>query len=193
MHLHHDSIGADGDAGSSQRDHLLATSGPMTGIHNDREMAQTLHGRHNREIQRVAGMLRKRAHAALAEDDIVVAFGHDVFGGQKQLLQRRRHPALQEDGDASLPGTPQQAEVLHIPRADLHDIRISFDQIRALVIYGFGHDLQAEARADFGQNLQPFFSQPLERIRRRARLIRPPRKNFTPSRLTHSAAIIVCS
>ena len=45
------------------------------------------------------------------------------------------------------------------------------DQVERFVIDGFGDDEQAEAVADLGHDLQPFFAQTLERIGRGARLV----------------------
>ena len=45
-----------------------------------------LHDRNRRDVQRVAGVGFERADAALAQDHVVVAARHDVFGGEQQLF-----------------------------------------------------------------------------------------------------------
>src|SRR3989304_5564289 len=48
------------------------------------------------------------ADAALAEDDVAVAVGEDVLGGEQPLLDRRPHATLQEHGLVRLAGLVQE-------------------------------------------------------------------------------------
>ena len=83
----------------------------------------------------------------------------------------KRQAALQEDGLVGASGALEQREVLHVAGADLDHIGVLIDQVERFVIDGFGDDEQAEAVADFGHDLQTFFAQALEGIRRGARFV----------------------
>ena len=57
---------------------------------------QAVDGRDDREIKRVASVIGKCADAAFAKDDVVVALGHDVFGGEQEFVERRGHSAFEK-------------------------------------------------------------------------------------------------
>ena len=94
-------------------------------------MREAPHRRDGREIQRVTRVLREGADAALAEDDLIVALGHDVLGSQQPFVERRRKAALQKYGQTRLTRAIQQREVLHVARADLNNVAVTFDKINA--------------------------------------------------------------
>ena len=71
------------------------------------------------QIQRVAGVVVKGADAPLAENDLLVAVGHDVLGAHQQLLQCVGKAALEENGLVELAQFPQQVKILHIPGTHL--------------------------------------------------------------------------
>ena len=58
----------------------------MTGVHHYGQMAQLFHCRNRTQIQRIAGVVLEGADAALAQDNVIVAACHDVFGGHNPLL-----------------------------------------------------------------------------------------------------------
>ena len=68
--------------------HLVALPGPVTGIHNDRQVAQPLDGRDDAEIERIARVIGEGPHAALAKDHIVISLAHHIFGGHQKFFQR---------------------------------------------------------------------------------------------------------
>ena len=74
--------------------------------------------------ERVAGVVVKRADAALAEDDLLVAAGHDVFRAHQQLFDGVGQAALEQDGLVGLAKLLEQVKVLHIPRADLNHVDV---------------------------------------------------------------------
>ena len=130
-----------------------------------------LHGGNDAEVEGVARVVGEGAHAALAEDDLVVALAHDVLGGHQELVERRAHAALEQDGLAQPAGMLQQRKVLHVARADLDHVGPFGDQFEGLVVDGFGDDAQAEAIADLGHDLESFDAEALKGIRRGARLV----------------------
>src|SRR6266851_7660889 len=84
-------IGTDGDSGAQQREHFVAASGSVAGIHENGKVAALLHRGDDRQIEGVARMVRESAHAALAEDHAVVALGKDVFGSHQEFVESGRH------------------------------------------------------------------------------------------------------
>ena len=133
-------------------------------------MADTLHGGNDAQVKRVARVVGKGAHAALTEDDLVVAFAHDVFGGHEELVERGRHTAFDQDRLAGPAGFLQQREVLHVASADLDDVGVLFHQFQGLFVEGFGDNAHAGALADFGHDFEAFEAEPLEGVGRGAGL-----------------------
>jgi hypothetical protein len=144
VHFHDQAVGSDGDRGARQRRDFVALAGAVAGIDDDGQMAQALDGGHDAEVERVAGVIGESAHSALAEDDVVVALAHDVFGGHEKFFERGGDAALQEHRLAGASGALEQRKILHVARADLDHVGILIDQIERFVVDGFGHDEQAE-------------------------------------------------
>jgi len=94
MHLDHQPVCAGGGGCQRQRLHQVGMPGGMGRIHHHGQMRFHLDERNRRNIQRVAGVCLKRADAPLAEDDALVAPGHDIFGAHEQLLQGVGQAAL---------------------------------------------------------------------------------------------------
>ena len=114
-----EAVGPDGDAGPRQRRDHVVLARPVRGVDDDRQVREAADGGDGREVERVARVLREGADAALAEDDVVVALGHHVLGGEQPLVEHGREAALEEHGQRRAPGPAQQGEVLHVARADL--------------------------------------------------------------------------
>ena len=68
------------------------------------------------------------------------------------------------------PTRREQVEVLHVPRADLEDVRHLGHHLHVARVHDLGDDRHPDFGADFGQVAQPFDAQALERVRRGARL-----------------------
>src|SRR5271166_3167356 len=164
--------------GPGQWRDLVALAGSVAGIDDDRQMAQPLHRGNHAEIERVASVIGEGAHAALAQDHVVVALAHDVFGGHQKFFHRGRQAALQQHGFMRFTGALQQREILHVARADLDDVTIFLDQVQRFVVDGLGDDQQPEAVTDLRQDLQAIFSQALKRVRRSAWLVRASTKEL---------------
>ena len=77
-----------------------------------------------RQVQGVAGVGLKGADTPLAEDDVLVAAGHDVFGAHQPLLVGGGHAAFDHDGLVLMAHGLQKVEVLHVPGADLDDVHV---------------------------------------------------------------------
>src|SRR6266404_6023325 len=171
-------ISSDGYGGAGEWRYFVALAGAVAGINDDGQVAEALDGRHDAEIECVAGVIGESPHSALAENYVVVALAHDVLGGHEKFFERCRDAAFQQDGFAGASGALEQREVLHVAGADLDDIGVLVDEVERLVIDGFSDDEQSEAVADFGHDLQTFFAQALKGIRGSARFVRSAAKEL---------------
>src|SRR6266404_2222589 len=160
------SVGADGDTRASQRDNHVVLARAMRWIDDDRQVRDPANRGNRREVQRVARVLRERAHAALAKHDVIVAFRHDVFRRQQPFVQSCRQSAFEQHGQMRSPDAPQKGKVLHVARADLNHVSVTLNQIHAVFVERFRHDLQTVRFANLCQNLQSFFAQSLESVGR---------------------------
>jgi hypothetical protein len=161
--------GGNGGAGHGQ--HAVATAGAVAGVDQDGQVAEALDRGNDAEVEGVAGVIGKGAHAALAEDDLVVALAHDVLSGHEELFQRGREAALEQDRLAQTAGVLEQGEVLHVAGADLDDVSPLGDQGEGFVVDGFGDDAQAEAFADLGHDAEGFEAEALKGVGRCAGLV----------------------
>ena len=165
-------IGADGDGGAGERKNFVALAGAVAGIDEDRQVAALFDGGNDGEVERVAREVGEGADAALAEDDVVVAFGHDVFGGHEQFFERGGHAAFEQHRLLGAAGALEQREVLHVARADLDDVGVFLDEVERFVVDGFGDDAEAVSRRGlWRENFQAGFAQALEAVGRSARLV----------------------
>src|SRR5579875_4004568 len=85
MHLDHHAVSAAGHGGAGHGQYAVAPAGAVAWVDKNREMADALERRNNAEVQRVARMVAERAHAALAQNNLVIALAHHVLGGHQQL------------------------------------------------------------------------------------------------------------
>ena len=102
----------------------------------------------------------------------LVALLEDVVGGHEQLVERRGQAALEQHRLAELARDLEQRVVLHVARADLHDVGVLGDGVGVLAVEQLGDDRQPGRLARLGEDLERLGAQALERERRRARLER---------------------
>ncbi len=93
-----------GHCGSCHGDDHVAMAGAVARIGDDRQMGESLHHRNRAQIEDVSGRRIEPADPALTQDDLRIAFGQNVFGGEKQLLDGGGHAALEEDRLAATAG-----------------------------------------------------------------------------------------
>ena len=130
-----------------------------------------MHRGNDAQVEGVAGVVDEGADAAFAEDDLVVALGHDVFGGHQKLVEGGRHAAFEQDGLAFAADGLEQRVVLHVTRADLDDVGVVGDEVEVLGVHGLGDDAQAEAVADLGHDDERGLAEALEHVGRGAWLV----------------------
>src|SRR5204862_3308919 len=104
------------------------------------------------------------------EHDLIIPLGHDAFGGQQPLVDRRGNAAFEQNRQLRFSDAPQKREVLHVARADLNHVGILLYEIDAGRIERFRDDLQAERFARIREDLEAFLAQACKIIRRTARL-----------------------
>ena len=73
---------------------------------------------------------------------------------------------------------------MHVARANLDHVAVTFDEIDAGFVQRFGNDLQAVGVTHVGEYPEPFFAETLKRVRRGARLERAAAKE-TRAAATH--------
>lgn len=80
------------------------------------------------KVKRISCRLFEGADASFAEDDIVVALAHDVFGAHQPFLNRGGHASLQEDRHIQTADGFQKVEVLHVSRTNLDEVDLLFKE-----------------------------------------------------------------
>ena len=103
-----------------------ALSGGVAGVNNDRQMTQLLQNRNCRKVKGISCIGFKSTDATLAEDDVLIAAGHDILGAHQPLLIGGGHAALDHDGLVLMTNGLQQIEVLHVAGTNLNHIYIFY-------------------------------------------------------------------
>ena len=141
----------------------------MAWVDDDRQVGLLFDDWNGRDVQCVAGSGLKGADAALAQDNLFVAAGHDVFCAHQQLFDGVGKSALEQDGLVYFAQLLEQLKVLHIACADLNDVHL-FKQRQMVDAHDFGDNGQTGCFFGFQQVIQPFLAQSLEGVWGGARL-----------------------
>ncbi len=160
-----EAVGADGGGGARQGRDEAAAAGSVAGIEDDGEVGELLEGGDGGDVAGVAGVSFKGADAALAEDDVRVAVGGDVFGGHEEFFQGGAEAAFEQDGAAAFSEGFEERVVLHIAGADLEHVGIGGDEVDVGFREDFGDDGEAGALAGKGEEAEAFFAEALELVR----------------------------
>jgi hypothetical protein len=193
VHLDDEPVGAGRDRRARHRDDLGAHAGPVARVGDDRQVRQRLYDRDRGQVQEIAGVAVEAAHAALAQDDVVVPLGQDVLGGEQQLVDGGGDAPLEQHGAPAPPRGTQQRVVLHVARAYLHDVRVVRHDLDGLGIHRLGDDRETGRLAGAREMREARFAEPLERVRRRARLERTRPQHGAPAARTRCAMSRICS
>ncbi len=140
--LHHQPMCIGSHRRTGQGQHLIPSPGGVAGVHNNRQMALFFNHRHGGQIQGVATVMDKGAHAPLTQDHLVVSMGHDVFGSHEPLVDSGGHAPFEQDRSVGFPCPLEQAEILHVPGTDLQHVGIMLHQVEGLKIHHFGDHRQ---------------------------------------------------
>ena len=126
---------------------------------------------HTGQVQRVAHTGLEGADAALTEDDVLVALGHDVLGAHYELFQRVGKAALEQDGLFLAAHGLEQFKVLHVAGTDLNEVHV-LKQGQMLGVHDLGDDGGTGGAAGQLEQVQTFAPHSLEGVRRGAGLER---------------------
>ena len=171
-------MGAHGDCRVGNGSNEVAFAGAVAGVHHHRQVGELLQGRHGRDVEGIAGVGLEGADAALTENDLGIALGDNIFRRHEELLERRHHAPLEQDGLAGPAQSLEQGKVLHVPGPDLEDIGVFVHQIDVFRIDDLGNDFQPGSLPSLRQQLEPFLLQALEIVGRGPRLVGPASKNL---------------
>ena len=123
------------------------------------------------EVERVARVGLEGADAALAEQDVGVAVGQDVLGGEEPFLDLHAHAALEQDGLAAAGRLGDEGEILRVARADLQDVGVGGDEFDVALGEDFGDDAEVVFLRRLGEQAQALLGQALEFVGRGAGLV----------------------
>src|ERR1035437_6613101 len=173
MDFDHQAIGARGHGGARHGSDDVAATRAVRWVGYDRQVGEFLDYGNGGEIEGVAGVGFEGADAALAEDDVVIAAGQDVLGGEQEFLDAGRDAAFEQHGFGLLAELAQEVEVLHIARADLNDVGVFREQRDLRLVHDFADHQQAVAVGGGAEHFESLGAEALELIRRTAGLERP--------------------
>ena len=166
MDLDHNAVGPGSGSGHGHRLHQVGVTGGVAGVHHHGQVGQALQHGHHGQIQGVAGVSRLiGTDAALTENDILVAVGHDVLGAHQQLLDGPGQAALEQDGLLGLAQLLQHVEVLGVSRAHLDHVHL-LEQRQVADVHDLGDNGQAGGLFGFQQQADALGAQALEVIGR---------------------------
>ena len=143
---------------------------------------------HAGQVQGVAHTRLKSADAPLAEDDVLVALGHDVLGAHDQFFQGVGQAALEQHRLFLAADGFQKLKVLHIAGPDLDEVHV-LEQGQVLGVHDLGDDGAAGGPAGQLEQVQPLAAHPLERVGGGARLERPAPQQAGPGGLHPLGAV----
>src|SRR2546427_4968652 len=135
-------------------------------------MRQLLDDGDSGNIQRVASIGLEGANAALAQNHVVIAAGHDVFRRKQQLFESGGDAALEQHRLLDLAQLAQQIKILHIARAHLQDIHVRQHERDLRNLHDFADHQHVETIARLAQQFKSLFAHTLKRIWRTARFKR---------------------
>ena len=163
VHLDHQAVGTGGHSGLGQLRHHPGVAAGVAGVHHHGQVGHFVQHHHAREVEGIAHAGLKGADAPLAEDDVLVAFGHDVLGAHHELLQGVRQAALEQYRLFLAAHGLQQLKVLHIAGTHLDEVHV-LEQGQVLGVHDLGHDGGAGGPAGQLQQVQPLAPHPLEGV-----------------------------
>jgi hypothetical protein len=153
--------------------HVAGVAGGVAGICHHGQMREFVQRGHGVKVEGVARPCLERANSAFAKHDIVIALAHDVLGRHEQFVNSAGNTAFKQDGRSGSTYFLEQAEVLRVAGADLHDVDTAIDeQLDVAHVHDLGHDGHARFRLGLEQKIESALSHALVRVRGGTGLIR---------------------
>ena len=90
-----ETISSHGDRSAGQGEDFVTPACAVAGVDENRQVAAFLDCGHDRQIERITGVVGKGAHPALAEHHVVIAFREDVLRCHKEFVKCGGHSAFQ--------------------------------------------------------------------------------------------------
>jgi hypothetical protein len=157
-----EAVGAGGEGGFAHVGDEVGVAGALGGVNDDGEVGDAVDFGDDGEGEGVAAVGFEGADAAFAEDDVGVAAGHDVFGGEEEFIEGGGEAALEEYGFLLIADGVEEVVVLHVAGADLEDVGVFADECDLVDGHDFGDDGEAGLFAGFGEDFEAFFAEALE-------------------------------
>src|SRR5262249_49482546 len=102
-------------------------AGSVRWVGDYRKMRQLFRERDRSQVDRVPCSSLESLYAALAEHDVAVAAGEQIFRRQQPFLNRGRRSSLEQDRLLYRRQPSQQGEVLHVARTNLKHVGVFAD------------------------------------------------------------------
>src|SRR5712692_11139890 len=138
----------------------------MRGISEHGQVGKFLDDGDGGDVEGVARVGFEGANAALAENDVEIAAGKDVFGAHQKFFHGGGHAALQKNGFADFAEGAEEKVVLHVARADLEDVHVTQHHLNLRGVHHFADGEEAEFVGGFAHELEPRLSHALKGVRR---------------------------
>ena len=159
MDFDHQAVGTGCYSGFGQVGYHPALARSVAGIDDDRQVALAFDGQDGAQVEGVAGVCFKSTDAPFAEDDVVVAFSHDVFCRHEPFFDGRAQAPLEEDRLVRLADGFEEVEVLHVPGPDLDDVDAIFEEDRQFIgRHDFRNDREFSFAAGIAEHIQAFIA-----------------------------------
>src|ERR1022692_2360972 len=116
MDFHDQAVGADRHPGAGERGNQAAFARGVARVENHRQVRKLVQHRHGGDIAGIAGGGLEGPYAALAQNHVRVAVGHNVLGGHEQFLDGGTHAAFEQHRTAAAAQRIQQRKIAGRPQ-----------------------------------------------------------------------------
>ena len=182
VNFNDEAVRPDGRRSAAEDLDQIGASAALAGIDDDRQVCFLFGDGHGRQVEGVARVILERADAALAENDIRVTVGEEIFGREEPFLDAHAHAAFEEHGLAAAGASHEQPEILRIAGPDLQDVGGAGDEVDIVFAEDLGDDAEAGFGPGGGQHAQSFGPEALEFVGGGARFVGPAAQDGCPRR-----------
>src|SRR4051794_26817676 len=151
MDFDQERVGAHRHGAFAHGENQVAPASALAGIDHDWAMGFFFDDRDGGKIKRVARVGFESANAALAEYQIRIFVGQNVFAGEQPFFDFHGEAALEEDRAAGFGGGDEELEILGVASADLQNVGVFGDHFGVIFGKELRDDGKAGALAGFGE------------------------------------------